>query len=157
MKLYSNILKVQIQLTKQLHLTLLPSKIFLTARKRIFFGVMYNELMYSNVLQVLLMKKQITEIEREIIEKGNRSSSVAVNSSTTPVTTVAAVSQSTNCKVTSSSSLTNNQFNVPAEKQTVDSRTADIDLESLDPLGALLFCNLIFENFSYFWVLNWLP
>lgn len=82
------------------------------------------------------MKKQITEIEREIIEKGNRSSSVAVSSSTPAVTTVATISQSTNCKVTSSSSLTTNQFNVPTEKQTVDSRTADIDLESLDPLGA---------------------
>lgn len=94
------------------------------------------------------MKKQITEIEREIIEKVNRCSSVAVNSSTPAVTTVAAVPQSTNCKVTSSSSLTNNQFNVPTEKQTVDSRTADIDLESLDPLGASsAWC---FEMFAIF-------
>ncbi len=85
------------------------------------------------------MKKQITEIEREIIEKSNRCTPAATTTTTSSaatVTTVSAASQA-NYKPSSNSTsaISGNQHNATAEKQTVNSRNADIDLESLDPLG----------------------
>lgn len=96
------------------------------------------------------MKKQITEIEREIIEKSNRSTSfpTAGSSSVAAAASVAAVSassgsqtnytqqQSTSNVPSSSLSASTAAHMTTVEKVVAESsRNADIDLDSLDPLG----------------------
>ncbi|XP_065207556.1 protein lin-10-like isoform X2 [Planococcus citri] len=90
----------------------------------------------NNNATVLLMKKQITEIEREIIEKSNRSTACSVSSTTTAPITVSSISQS---------NFTPQSANVPSTSLSVHSagidkisesrNNADIDLDSLDPLS----------------------
>lgn len=89
------------------------------------------------------MKKQITEIEREIIEKSNRTLSTTITTSSSPAVSAASLTSQSNYKSVINVPLTtlSNQHSssVNAEKQNVDPRTADIDLESLDPLGKCKF------------------
>lgn len=83
------------------------------------------------------MKKQITEIEREIIEKNSRSVVSTAASTTAPITV-------------SSTSLSNytQSVNVPSTSLSVhstsvdkisESHSTDIDLDSLDPLSKNIF------------------
>lgn len=85
------------------------------------------------------MKKQITEIEREIIEKSNRSTSTMVTSTTTPAVPTSSTSQPTykpGSVVPAVTVSLPSQHNAATDKQiVVEPRTEDIDLESLDPLG----------------------
>lgn len=91
---------------------------------------------------MLLMKKQITEIEREIIEKSNRTTSATIAGSTSETTTSSSITQTMQSVYRPGSVIPaitvslSSQVNTVSEKPAVvEPQTDDIDLDSLDPLG----------------------
>lgn len=108
------------------------------------------------------MKKQITEIEREITEKSNRPiSATAINppttsSSSSDVTMSAAVTASESSvsqstfkpgSVVPSVNLSSQNNSNCSNPIIIESKTNDIDLELLDPLGSYLTSEFYFPDF----------